>query len=172
METQTDTAEIQDRKKLFALLLTEKRYPEKNVLDIMPDIIKVSGDKAGRKVLNKFLDTDYRKGYVESNKLLSKGWTPNRLTSVKQAFRFRLVMPKNKPFGLNPLQEYALQENYLKNVKVGGQILDIKDIKLIVAESGKKIIHLAKNLTIDFRRAGNMSNEQLTQKMLNVSLNH
>ena len=154
-----------------------------NVLDITPEIREIAGVKASQKTYNKFCKEDSKQGFSEANKLLEKGFMPNisvsdedeinslrkgyvakfpnRLLSVKQAYKFRLAMPKNIMvkngkkivLGLNPSQEFNLQRIYLTQVKVGKSLLDMKDKKLDVAKENNKIIHLAKNLTMDFRKA-------------------
>ena len=132
-----------------------------NVLDIMSEIKTISGDKAGQKILNKFLNEDRYTGFSEANRLLKYGFKPNRLLSPQQSYIFRLVMPTNfimkngikVVIGLNPQQEFALQSIYLKQTQVDKRLLEMKDRKLDVAQSNNKIIHLAKNLTMDFRKA-------------------
>lgn len=116
-----------------------------HTLNIMPEIKLISGDKAGQKVFNRFLATDKKSKFRES------------INSLKNGFfigsqRFKLKMPINQPYGLNPQQEFALQELYLKWKAVGNEIVGLKDRRFYVAEQEGKILHYSKLLTLDFRK--------------------
>ena len=112
-----------------------------NVLNIMPEIKSLSGDEAGKKIFNKFLYEDKYAGFKRSRGLLNG------------TGKFRLVIPRNKPSGLNPQQIDVLQCLYVKHRVVGDKIQGLKDQKLFDALNGKKVMNISKTMCIDFRKA-------------------
>ena len=107
-----------------------------NTLDIMPEIKLISGDKAGNKVFNKFLDRDKKNNFRDCKELVRD---------------FKLEMPK----GLNRQQEFVLQNLYLKHKAIGYEIMALKRRKVDLAQAQGKILNFTKLVKFDFRKANN-----------------
>jgi hypothetical protein len=110
--------------------------PEKvndNTLDIMPEIKLISGNKAGNKVFNRFLERDKKSNFRDCKELVRD---------------FKLEMPK----GLNEQQEFVLQNLYLKHKAIGYELMALKRRKVDVAQAQKKVLNFTKLLKLDFRK--------------------
>jgi hypothetical protein len=119
-------------------LFTPKKELEKCELDIFTEIKTISGNKAGNKVYNRFLEKDKK----------------NKFRDCKELVRdFKLDMPK----GLNPRQEYVLQNLYLKHKAIGYELRAMKYRKLDIAQAQGKILNFSKLIKIDFRKTKSKS---------------
>jgi hypothetical protein len=151
-------------------------------LDIMPEIKFISGDKSGQKIYREFLKTDRRNRYQDCETYLRTGFIfgkhrfqlkiPKRqfwgndfccgkpmIMDYDKGSRKQTLMcltcgmTFNKPLGLNPEQEYILQNIFLKWKAVGNEVLNKKDRKLpIIYEDGKRL-HYSRLITLDFRKS-------------------
>ena len=151
-------------------------------LDIMPEIKFISGDKSGQRIYREFLETDRRNRNQDCETYLRTGfifgkhrfqlkiptrqfWGSNLCCGKPMILDFDKGMRRqslmclicgntfNTPLGLNPEQEYILQNLFLKWKAVGNQVLNLKDRKIpVIYEDGKRLA-FSNLIRLDFRKS-------------------